>query len=361
MSALATAARLVGVARINEFSSAIDVRSPSEYAQDHLPGAENCPVLDDDERVRVGTVYTRESPFAARRMGAALVARNIARHIDEVFQVQPKDWRPLVYCWRGGQRSAAMVSVLSQVGWGARQLEGGYRAYRRNVIAALAELPARLKFIVLHGPTGSGKTALIESLADSGAQVLNLEALAHHRGSVLGADGRGSDPQPGQKQFESGIWDALRRFDPDMPVFVESESRRIGKLGIPTGLFDALIDAPCIRLHTTLEARVAHLLDRYSDVYADREALSRRLEFFVPLYGHAVVDRWRGFIANGDFGALAREMVQTHYDPAYRRGGDALYRRAREARVLELDSLAREAIVRATREIGYLSGSGHAQ
>ncbi len=360
MNGMPALARHATVAQIDEFDALLDVRSPAEFADDHVPGAENFPVLDDEERARVGTIYARDSPFAARRLGAALVARNVARHIEENFIARPKDWRPLVYCWRGGQRSAAMVTVLSQVGWPARQLEGGYRAFRRQVIADLPELAGRHRFVVLSGPTGSGKTALVEALAQAGKQVLDLEALAQHRGSVLGALALADAGQPGQKTFETAIWNALRMCDAARPVFVESESRRIGRLSIPTPLFEALIDSPCIRIQASLEARVAHLLERYRDVYADRAALLERLAFFVPQHGNETVERWRVYVHVGDFATLAREMVQTHYDPAYRRGGDALYRRAREAKVLELDSLAREAVVRATREIGALSETGNA-
>src|SRR5450631_2477655 len=163
---------LAGIEQIDLHDTIIDVRSPAEFAEDHVPGAINCPVLDDEQRARVGTLYVQDSPFAARRLGAALVARNIARHIEEQFLVHPRQWKPLVYCWRGGQRSGAMTTVLTQVGWGARQLQGGYRAYRRRVIADLEALPGRCRFIVLHGPTGSGKTALLEAVERAGGQVL---------------------------------------------------------------------------------------------------------------------------------------------------------------------------------------------
>ena len=251
---------LVGVDELQDFDALIDTRSPAEYAEDHIPGAINLPVLDDAQRAQVGTIYAQQSPFAARKLGAALVARNIAQHLQTQLAHHPKQWKPLVYCWRGGQRSGAMTLVLGQIGWGARQLEGGYRAFRRRVISDLEQWPARHRFIVLHGPTGSGKTALLQALAGQGAQVLDLEALARHRGSVLGAtalDTSVVDCQPGQKAFETGIWQCLRGLDPARPVFVESESRRIGRLSVPSALFAVLVEAQCLRISAPLPARVA--------------------------------------------------------------------------------------------------------
>jgi tRNA 2-selenouridine synthase len=354
---------LASVEQLAEFDAIIDVRSPSEFAEDHIPGAVNYPVLDDAQRARVGTLYAQVSPFAARKLGAALVARNIAQHLEDHLQEHPKQWRPLVVCWRGGQRSGAMVTVLSQIGWPARQLEGGYRAYRRKVIADLEQLPARLRFVVLHGPTGSGKTALLQALHAAGGQVLDLEALAQHRGSVLGGEGPGEAPgaQPGQKAFETRIWDGLRALDPARPVYVESESRRIGRLGIPGALFAAMIESPCLRIAAPLDARVDHLLDRYADVYRDPQALKRRCEYFLPLHGRKTVEQWRQWIDAGRWRDLAQAMVCAHYDPAYRRGGDSLYRRAGEARVLELASLGPDAIIRAAQAILQNSGARDAE
>ena len=333
------------------FDAIIDVRSPAEFAEDHVPGAINLPVLDDAQRAQVGTLYSQDSPFVARRLGAALVARNIAAHLEERLQQHPRPWKPLVYCWRGGQRSGAMTTVLGQVGWGARQLEGGYRAYRRRVLTDLEAWPARFAFIVLCGPTGSGKTAVLEALHAQGAQTLNLEALAQHRGSVLGGSLEDTDPQPGQKAFESAMWDVLRRCDPQRPVYVESESRRIGRLGIPAGLFAALTASPCLRLEASLEVRIAHLVERYADIYGQPAALRRRLEFFVPLHGRVLVEKWQRWVDEGNWEALAEAMVSSHYDPAYRRGGDSLYRAKAAGPAVPLDSLAPDAIMQVAQHI----------
>ncbi len=337
------------------FDTLIDVRSPAEFALDHMPGAVNFPVLDDEERARIGTIFHQVSPFAARRLGAVLVARNIARHLENGFEHRPKHWRPLVYCWRGGQRSAAMVLVLNQVGWSARQLRGGYKSYRRKVLADLAQLPPRYRFVVLHGPTGSGKTALLEALLAGGGQVLDLEKMAHHKGSVLGeavpSGETAASSQPGQKAFETQIWQALCAFDSQCPVYVESESRRIGKLSIPPALFETLIASPCLRLVAPLQARVAHLLDRYEDLYRQPDWLRNRLEYFVAQHGRKQVEEWRQLLDAGRWAELAEAIVRKHYDPAYRRSEDSLYQQARSAQVLEFAILDQDAMMRAARAL----------
>lgn len=359
----APASLFASVDQLAAFDALIDVRSPAEFAQDHIPGALNFPVLDDAQRAQVGRIYQQVSPFAARRLGAALVARNIAQHLETGFQNYPKHWKPLVYCWRGGQRSGAMVIVLSQIGWAARQLQGGYKAFRQTVIADLGQLPARLRFVVLHGPTGSGKTALLEALTGAGGQVLNLEAMARHRGSVLGATSPmgDADLQPGQRAFETQIWQALRQCDPQRPIYVESESRRIGKLSIPTALFERLIASPCLRIVAPLDARVAHLLERYGDIYANPQWLHKRLEFFVAQHGRRNVEQWQQLVDAGRWGELAKAIVCAHYDPAYRRGGDALYRGAPSAHVLELATLDRDAMIRAARQLLDVCGNRRAE
>jgi tRNA 2-selenouridine synthase len=349
------------IEEIDRFDAIVDVRSPAEFEEDHVPGAINLPVLDNEQRAQVGTIYVQESPFAARRLGAALVARNIARHIEDTLLDYPKAWRPLVYCWRGGQRSGAMTSVLHQIGWPARQLAGGYKTYRRAVLSDLETLPGRFQYLVLHGPTGSGKTALIEALREEGGQVLDLEAMARHRGSVLGGSFDGDYAQPGQKAFESALWARLRHLDPKRPVFVESESQRIGRLALPRALFDAMKDAACLRVAVPIEQRVTHLLDRYKDIYGRPEALRARLDFFVPLHGKKTVEQWRAWIDAAQWRELAIDLVRTHYDPAYRRNGQGYYRKVQQAPTLEMASLDRDAIILAARDLLRGSVTGNAE
>ncbi len=335
----------VGFDRLDEFDTIIDVRSPAEFAEDHIPGAINCPVLDDEERIRVGTLYKQVSPFEAKKVGAALVSRNIARHIETHFLSKPRGWKPLIYCWRGGQRSGAMTVVLGQIGWPARRLEGGYKAFRQRVLEELDTLPPTLRFNILCGPTGSAKTALLDALAAEGAQVLDLEGLACHRGSVLG--GAPNTSQPGQKAFETRLWSALRGFDPARPVWAESESRRVGRLHVPGVLFECLRDGECTLVQAPLEARVDHLLERYADLIAHPAALNEKLARLVPQHGHERVGGWQALVEAGAWRQLAEELVSLHYDPAYKRGGEGLYRRLEAAHLLPLASLDAPALAAA--------------
>lgn len=309
----------IGVATVTQladFDAIIDVRSPAEFAEDHITGAISCPVLDDAQRSEVGTLHTRISPFAARRVGAAYVAAAIGRHLREQFLDKPKHWRPLVMCWRGGQRSGAMVQVLRAVGWDACQLEGGYKAYRRRVMSELEELPRRFRWRVISGPTGSGKTRLLAALARQGGQVLDLETLAGHRGSVLGA--LPEHPQPGQKRFETLVWDALRGFSPEAPVWVEAESRRIGRLYLAGTLLEAIREARPFVVDTPLAVRTRFLLDEYAHWLATPEKLKVCLESLRTLRGGETIARWRSLVDAGRFAELVGELLAIHYDPAYR-------------------------------------------
>ena len=319
---------------LTSFDDLIDARSPAEYAEDHLPGAISMPVLDDDERARVGTIYKQDSPFAARRLGAALVSRNIARHLESALAGKPRAWRPLVYCWRGGKRSGALAHVLREVGWAACTLEGGYRAYRRWVVGELATLPARFELQVVHGATGSGKSRLLRALARAGAQVLDLEALAAHRGSVLGE--LPGEPQPTQKTFESRVYAALAALDPARPVYVEGESRKIGQLQVPEALIAAMRASACVRLEAAPEARIALLMDEYRHFFGDPATLNAQLDCLVPLHGRERVAAWQALVASGAWAALVERLLEEHYDPAYRRSAQKNFARLPQARVLRV-------------------------
>jgi tRNA 2-selenouridine synthase len=336
---------LASCAQIDLFDEVIDVRSPAEYAEDHVPRAANFPVLDDAERAEIGTLYKQVSPFEARRRGAALVARNIARHLETAFAGRRRDWRPLVYCWRGGKRSAAMTHVLREVGWQAAQLEGGYKAFRRAVVADLARLPRGLRFLVLCGETGSAKSRLLAALAARGEQVLDLEALARHRGSVLG--NLPATPQPAQKAFETLVWDTLRRFDPALPVFVEAESKKVGRLQVPDALIEVIRAAECIRISAPLEARVAFLIDEYRHFLADPPGLKTQLDCLAGLHGKATIAAWKTLAERGEWEALVGELLARHYDPAYRRSTERNYPGLARARVVSAPNLAPASIAAA--------------
>ena len=334
-----------GVAKVSQladFETIIDARSPAEYAADHVPGAINCPVLDDDERARIGTLYVQVSPFEARKAGAILVARNIARHVETHFLDRPKTWRPLVYCWRGGQRSGAFSHILREIGWDAQRLEGGYKSWRQAVISGLNELPARFRFYVVAGATGSAKSRLLEALAEEGGQILHLEALAAHKGSVLG--NLPDQPQPMQKAFETALYTTLAGLDPARPVFVEAESRRIGTIQLPDAVLAAMRVAACIRIEADIDARVAFLMRDYDYFLADRQRLTDNLARLQGLQSNETLARWRQFVDSGQFPLLVAELLEYHYDPLYRRSQAQNYFSGGEPRVLPTRDLTPEAI-----------------
>lgn len=303
------------LSQLDDFDTVIDARSESEYAEDGLPGAVNWPTLNDAERHLVGTEYKQVSAFTAKKRGAALAARNIAAHIEREVLDKPREWRPLVYCWRGGSRSNALALVLDQIGFRVHRLEGGYQQYRRAVVAALDALPQRFEYRVVCGTTGSGKSRLLQVLRAKGAQVIDLEALANHRGSVLGLVP--GERQPGQKRFDSRIWDALRGLDPARPVYIESESKKVGDLRVPQTLVERMRASPCLQLELPLDARVALLNEEYDFFVRDTEAFCARLDALRTLRGHALVDRWQAAARSGDTMQVVRELLIDHYDPIY--------------------------------------------
>lgn len=319
----------VTVAQLQDFDEIIDVRSEDEYAEDHVPGAVNCPVLKNDERARVGTLYKQVSAFEAKKIGAALISANISHHLAQRFRDRPKDWHPLVYCWRGGSRSGAMAQVMQQIGWRVGQLDGGYRAYRRQVIADLARWPARFEWRAVCGLTGSGKSRLLRALRDCGGQVLDLEALAAHRGSVLG--NVPDTPQPTQKMFDSLIWDVLRRLSAEEPVYVEAESKKIGALRVPDALIAAMWNARCVVVEAPLPLRVLLLKSEYEHFMADPDDLVAKLECLSGLHGRGVIGEWRRLAYAGNWDALAEDLLTRHYDPAYTRSTLKHYSRLAEA------------------------------
>jgi len=301
--------------RLGEFDAVIDARSEAEFAEDHLPAAVNWPTLNNAERIDIGTLYKQVNPFEARKRGAAMAARNIAAHIEREVIDKPRDWKPLCYCWRGGQRSGALSLILSQIGFRVTLIDGGYKAFRAAIVQDIARLVAKLSFQVVCGPTGSGKTRLLQALAVQGAQVLDLESLANHRSSVLGAIP--GLAQPSQKRFDTLIWDALRRFSPEQPVYVESESKKVGNLSLPTELIDAMRASPCLNLELPDSERVALLLEDYDYLVRDIDYFCDRLAVLTALRGHVVVGKWQGLARAGEFASVVQDLLISHYDPAY--------------------------------------------
>lgn len=334
--------RTANLSQLGEFDEIIDVRTPSEFAEDHIPGAINCPVLSDEERITVGTLYKQVSPFEARKAGAALVAKNIAKHLQTSFRDHPKSWHPLIYCWRGGQRSGAMSIILAQIGWAACKLEGGYKAYRRDVLEKLEELPQHLNFRVICGPTGSGKSHLLAALADSGQQTLDLEMLAQHRGSVLGR--LPEQAQPSQKRFGSALLQTLQKFDPARPVYVEAESNKIGNITLPAGLVAAMHAGKCLLLEVPLEVRVAGLLNDYRHFIENPEILIDHLQALHRFHGSKQLEHWASLIHAGDFAAFVSELLTLHYDPGYFRATSKHYANLDKARRIPLNDLSQEVL-----------------
>ncbi len=332
---------------VDRHDTIIDVRSPAEFAEDHMPGAINCPVLDNEERARVGTLHKQVGAFEARRLGGALAARNIGRHIEQYFAERPRDWAPLVYCWRGGQRSRSFTHVLREIGWRAGQLEGGYRAYRRQVIDDLERLPSTLEFRVVCGRTGCGKSRLLGALAALGAQVLDLEQLAAHRGSVLGD--LPDSPQPTQRAFESALWSALRALRAGQPVFVEAESKRIGALHVPDALMARMRAAPTLRLEASVADRTALLIDEYHHLIEDPQRLLAQLECLRGLHSTETLTRWRELCNRGAWPELVTDLLTLHYDPAYERSMFRNYVTQPEAVAVTLADTTHEALVEAAR------------
>ena len=327
----------------------IDVRTPAEFALDHLPGAENHPVLSNEERVQVGTINRERGSFEANVRGAALVAANIASLLAGPLADKPRSWNPLVYCWRGGTRSWSLAAVLARVGWRVALLDGGYRSYRQRVVRDLETLCESLDFRVVAGPTGSGKTRVLQMAARAGAQVLDLEALASHRGSVLGAVP--DAPQPSQKAFDARLWGELRRLDPSRPVLVESESRKIGQLHLPEVLMHRMRASRCVTLDVPLEVRIRLLRDQYPHLEEDREGFKQRLDKLLPLYRDQRVSDWHRLADAGQWDELVGRLLREHYDPAYHRSMHRNYGQVGEAASVSLEAGTDEALAGAAGEL----------
>ena len=323
-------------ASLRDCDEILDTRSPAEFAQDHIPGATACPVLDNEERARVGTLYKQLSPFDAKKLGAALVAKNVARHIETLFLERPKTWKPLVYCWRGGKRSGAMTHILREIGWDARALEGGYKAYRRYVVGSLAAIPAEFTFRVIHGVTGSGKSRLLRALGAAGAQVLDLEDLAAHRGSVLGT--LPERPQPSQKRFESLLLQELQNLNQAKPVYVEGESKKIGQLQVPEALIACMRASECLLLQVDTATRVALLMDEYRHFFTDVARLGTLLDCLVGMHSRERIGEWKSLAAAGAWQDLVARLLEEHYDPAYRRSASHNFPRLANATSLNVAS-----------------------
>ena len=328
--------------QLDQFDSIIDARTEAEYAEDHLPGALNWPTLNNAQRIEVGTMYKQINAFEAKKRGAAMAAINIAGHIHQHVMDKPRDWKPLTYCWRGGKRSGSLSLILSEIGFKVTIIDGGYKAFRAAVVDDIPRLAERLDFRVVCGPTGSGKTRLLQALQKRAAlpmpegqtapQVLDLEALANHRSSVLGV--LPGVPQPTQKAFDTLVWNALRRFDPSRPVFVESESKKVGNVAVPVSLMDKMRSSPCLNLQLPLEERVALLMEDYDFFVKDTAFFCDRLEALTMARGKVVVQGWQALARANQCEPVVRELLTLHYDPVYLQSMERNFKQYSTAKII---------------------------
>jgi tRNA 2-selenouridine synthase len=308
--------RQLGIDDVPAYSIIIDARTPHEYAEDHLPGAVNLPVVDDTEFAEVGTTHVTD-PHAAYVIGAAYASTNIASHIRSHIATQRPGSRLLVYCFRGGKRSRVWADTLRNIGFDTDVLKGGWKAYRRWVMQSLAVLPASFEYRVLAGLTGCGKTRLLHALERQGCQVLDLEGLASHRGSLLGSVP--GEPQPTQKAFDSALLARLRSFDPGRPVWVEAESKKVGNVQLPPALFDAMRSSQPLHIDAPIDERVRLLIEDYPHLANRPHDMVDKLEPLKPLVGSEELASWRALADTNQVARLFERVLVAHYDPSYLR------------------------------------------
>ena len=342
----------IRVPDIAQFDTVIDARTPAEFELDHIPGAVNCPVLSNEERVIVGTLYKQVSPFEAKRVGAAMVAANLSRHLQEKFADKPASWKPVVYCWRGGLRSGSMVTWLRLVGWDAQQLAGGYKAFRHHVIAQIEAIVPQLQLRVLCGATGSAKTRVLHALQEQGHQVVDLEGIARHKGSLLG--GLPGIAQPSQKHFDTLLVQELQALDLHRPVYIEGESPKIGRVALPLSLVQYMRKAPVLEVKATTQARLEYLLRDYAYLGDHVDKLCERLGYLKEIQGNETIARWQAWAREGQLPALFAELMALHYDPQYERSQSRHFEQWATRKSVQADDLAPSAIAAIARHFGAL-------
>ena len=332
----------ISLANIDKFDTIIDVRSPSEFADDHIPGAINLPVLDNQQRSEIGTTYKQISPFTAKREGAALVAQNIAMHLQNSLRDKLREWRPLIYCWRGGQRSGAMAQIFSNIGWHCSVVDGGYKSYRRHVLDCLDDLPKQLSLIILSGQTGTAKTHILRAASSKGAPIIDLEKLACHRGSLLG--GEPSQPQPSQRYFESCLCQVLKQYNTGQIILVEAESNKIGNIHIPPAFWAAMRNAITVRVTAPIDARVNFLQRDYAHLINHPESIMPLLSKLKHRHSAKKLADWNEMVNRKDWVGFIKSLLETHYDPSYQLSGSARQTDETEvvaATTLDIDDIER--------------------
>jgi tRNA 2-selenouridine synthase len=327
--------KLTSEPEFEKYSEIIDVRSPDEFAEDHVPGAINCYVLNNEERATVGTIYKQQSPFTARKLGASLISANIARWTKDYFIDKTREYTPLVYCWRGGQRSMSLATILSRIGWDTSLIEGGYKQYRKQVIRSIEAISPKLDLIIISGLTGTAKTDLLKLLQKNGEQMIDLEGLANHRGSLLGPDPE--KHQPSQIYFESLLAKALKQFDPVKRVWVEAESNKIGNLYCPAPFWMKMAKAKVIELRAPINQRVNYLLSEYQFFTENPQQLKDKVRVLKYRHGKQQVADWNTMIDNNDWHEFVKSLLNIHYDPAYQSSANKNQRQ--KIATIELSSL----------------------
>ncbi len=300
---------------IGEGFKLVDVRTPTEFEEFHIPGAENVPLLGDEERAKVSEVYYTKGEREARFLALRLAGPRLYRIVEEVRRLKKKHRQVAVYCWRGGMRSLAVCTICNLAGLDVSRLKGGYRAFRRFALRRMEELLEGKEVVVIYGPTGTGKTRMIQALSQMGYPAINLEALAGHRGSVFGGIGL---KQPSQKMFDSLLWLELERLKASTYIVVEGESRKVGRLFIPDALWKRMERGRNILITAPLNVRVELSLREYLSADASPDIYLEALGRVRKLLGEHRFTYIKNLIAGERYEEAVKELILGYYDPLYR-------------------------------------------